>query len=250
MTSRPSRGSSTVQGKYSFKASQSCVRAKYDMGSTDLDDTESDFYGKASRLLFAVLWLMWQGDEETVSRLNARVANFNAGKWLRKHSVAATQATAKSRAPVLPISKLHNPYAGVSYAWQLTETVEQFLKRLPPEATQATPECPWIFICNPHVSRKAKYAAQNQGRRGNEDECPEEDGTQLARLIEGGSERLHYLRTFVDKVRKTDRAQNSISREVNKEKQRAVEDILRLAGLCKVRAGKEGFQLPIALLPG
>lgn len=137
-------------------------------------------------------------------------------------------------------SKLHNPYAGVPYAWQLTETIDDFLSRLPPATTEASEEVPWIFVCNPYISRKARPHAQSRGSRGNEDEAPEEEGTQLARAVEGGTERLHILTSFLGGLELAAKTKTVKTREANKERKAAVEDVLKLAHACRVRSGKVG----------
>lgn len=135
-------------------------------------------------------------------------------------------------------SHLHNPYAGISYAWQLTETVDQFLSRLPPSTTNQTPEVPWIFICNPYIPRVHKLESQGQFSRGNEDEAPEEEGSKTALVAEGGLERLHLVSKFVDGIQRSGKSKAFVEKEIRKERRQAVDDILNLAHLAKVRTGK------------
>ncbi|ROT42720.1 DUF1917-domain-containing protein [Sodiomyces alkalinus F11] len=193
------------------------------MEPISMDESESDFYGS----------------EDVVARLRNRVRTFDTAKWQRDR-----QAANRVRQPLLHgivpsnYPELYNPYAGVSYAWQFAETVEDFLVRLPPATTEATSACPWIYICNPSVRRKNNDEAQNQTSRGNEDEAPEEEGTQLASLIEGGAERLHLLRTFTEAARNTAQPPSRIQKGIREEKRHAVTDILTLAHKCRVQAGK------------
>lgn len=135
-------------------------------------------------------------------------------------------------------AELHNPYAGVPYAWQLTETVDDFLSRLPPATTTQTPETPWIYICNPYIPRVPKSESLNQTSKGNEDEGPEQDGSRLDVVIEGGMERLAILGNFVRELPKFGRPPSTTEREKNKERSQATLDILHLAHVGKVRAGK------------
>ncbi|ORY07555.1 hypothetical protein BCR34DRAFT_489419 [Clohesyomyces aquaticus] len=50
--------------------------------------------------------------------------------------------------PGLPPPDLHNIYQGKHDAWQLGESVDEFLKRLPP-VTTTVDVCPWIWVANP-----------------------------------------------------------------------------------------------------
>lgn len=74
--------------------------------------------------------------------------------------------------------------------------------------------------------------------KGNEDEGPEQDGSRLDVVIEGGMERLELLGNFVREVPKFGRPPSTTEREKNKERSQAVLDILHLAHVGKVRAGK------------
>ncbi|KAI8276021.1 hypothetical protein K4K59_009930 [Colletotrichum sp. SAR11_240] len=185
-----------------------------------MDSEESDFYG----------------DEDIIEGLEARVNSFNVAQWWEE--TRAVQLNRKAKAEPADSTKLHNPYAGVPYAWQLTETLSDFLNRLPPETTEGTADIPWIFICNPFIPRKSRFLAQNQFSSGNEDEAPEEDGSQLNTLVEGGTERLRILGNFVDGIHRTKKSATAKLLEINHEKKQAVKDVLSLAHACKVRSGK------------
>ncbi|KAL2752202.1 hypothetical protein ACRALDRAFT_1078234 [Sodiomyces alcalophilus JCM 7366] len=193
------------------------------MEPMSIDESESDFYGS----------------DDVIARLHDRVRTFDVARWRRERQASGHGCRTLPRRDVASNdSKLHNPYAGVSYAWQFSETVEEFLARLPPATTEATLGRPWIYICNPFIRRRTKDEAQNQASRGNEDEAPEEEGTQSARLIKGGTERLHLLTSFMEAARNTTRSSSRIQKEINEEKRHAVTDILMLAHACKVKAGK------------
>lgn len=175
-----------------------------------------------------------------VAELRARVDNLKASQAGRdwKPSAHITTEEKRRQRPSPNAPKLHNPYANVPYAWQLTETLHAFFKRLPPETTEATAQCPWIFICNPYIAREPKASARNQESKGNEDEAPEEEGTHLESFIEGGTQRLHLLADFAGGAKKSGMAPSVITRDVNKQMKQAVDDILMLAVSCKVKAGK------------
>ncbi|KAI5466495.1 hypothetical protein BGZ63DRAFT_132833 [Mariannaea sp. PMI_226] len=177
------------------------------------------------------------GDEETILGLHRRVDDFDVDEWVHEHNENPGRPLPQEH-PLIDTSHLHNPYAGVSYAWQLTETVDAFLQRLPPKTTEQINGIPWIYICNPFIYRVEKALGQSQGSKGNEDEAPEEEGSRTALVIEGGTERLGILRTFVDGTKKFQTAISAQEREISKERKLATRDILNLAHAAKVRAGK------------
>ena len=151
---------------------------------------------------------------------------------------------------VLEVARLHNAYEGVPFAWQLTETVDEFLARLPPRTTIQSPETPWIFICNPYIPRKARISDDGDGGaaekgRGNEDEAPGEEGSKVGLVIEAGLERLDLLRDFIEKTKAMARNPASAQRAINREREQAASDILALAHAAKVRAGKVRALYPL-----
>lgn len=179
------------------------------------------------------------GDDETVAALEARVDRFNVHDWKSHQQLNPGRPRPRDEA-LRARSKLHNPYAGVNFAWQLTETVDEFLTRLPPRTTSQS-QVPWIFICNPYVPRVAK-GHTGDGRaevgRGNEDEAPSEEGSQIGLVMEGGQERLDLLSAFIRKAESMSKSKTAAEKEANKERKQAAADILSLAHATKVRAGK------------
>lgn len=134
--------------------------------------------------------------------------------------------------------QLHNPYEGKSScAKQLRETVDAFLSRLPPATTDVDVDRPWIYVANPFIPRED---------RGGE-EAPAEFGAQLERFVEGGGERLQMHADEIREARergagsqrvKGGPSKAAVSRELAKQKEGCVNDILMLAKLLKVRTGK------------
>ncbi|KFA45800.1 hypothetical protein S40293_07334 [Stachybotrys chartarum IBT 40293] len=206
-----------------------------------MDPGDSDFYGK--RDVSKVVSRRQQplthvpGDEETASELQARVDRLDVEEWRQQHM---NYPDRPQRRPSVPAktSRLHNPYANVPYAWHLTETVDDFLKRLPPATTDVSESVPWIFICNPYIPRMKKEDGANQSIKGSEDEAPQEDGSKLFLVIEGGMERLELTKSFIDGLSKTGKSKFAIDKETRLERRKAAEDILNLAHAAKVRAGK------------
>ncbi|PQK10674.1 hypothetical protein BB8028_0002g09930 [Beauveria bassiana] len=177
------------------------------------------------------------GDCHTIEYLNQRVNSFDSDQWIMQHQEQPGWAQ-PCMLPTHAVAALHNPYAGVPFAWQLTETVDNFLARLPPAMTAQMPETPWIYICNPYIPRVAKSEGLGQTNKGNEDEGPEQEGARLDVVIEGGMERLELLDTFLREVPNFGIPPSTTEREKNKERSQATQDILHLAHIGKVRAGK------------
>ncbi|KAI1848334.1 hypothetical protein JX266_005640 [Neoarthrinium moseri] len=174
-----------------------------------------------------------------VAELESKVEAFDTDEWWALHGSVATPLKLQSRKITRPESShFHNAYAGFPYAWQLTETVDDFLGRLPPATTEGSKAGPWIFICNPFIERRSKQEAQNQNVRGCEDEAPEEDETDLHRFIEGGMERLHLVTDFHGEMNKSTVSPAVRGRERNKAAADATRDILALAHALHVRTGK------------
>ncbi|CAI4214607.1 unnamed protein product [Parascedosporium putredinis] len=144
------------------------------------------------------------GDEATVAGLNQRVEDFDVDEWCKDRALV----------PLLPTA------------------------RLPPATTDATFEVPWIYICNPYIPRKPKALAQNQKSRGNEDEGPEEHGSDLSVATSGGMERLHLLTSFIQGALAVGGNVPAVLKDIENEKMGAMQDILNLAHACKVRCGK------------
>ncbi|KAH9890880.1 DUF1917-domain-containing protein [Xylariomycetidae sp. FL2044] len=193
-----------------------------------MNSDDSDFYG----------------DDELVSDLKTRVHALDVETWWEDHEYheAASrpltiQARKQEAAAADEAPRFHNPYAGMAYAWQLTETVDDFLDRVPPATTSAIGG-PWIWICNPYIERKSKKEAANQYIRGCEDEVPEDDGADLKTLMNAGMERLHIARSFIDKWKNSGESQNIIARESGKAGRAAAKDILQLADQLSVKCGK------------
>lgn len=181
------------------------------------------------------------GDDSEVAVLESRAENFDVESYwrLRERSGMVQPGIKQDSSSPTPITnmasttstKLHNAYKGRVSAKQLSETIDDFLRRLPPATTDATPEIPWIYVANPYIPRDDKGG----------EEAPAEPGAQLQTFIEGGGERLElfgdFLRTKQDKGR-GGRAGNAMAREVSRERDACVGDILMLANAMKVRTGK------------
>ncbi|KAI1489682.1 hypothetical protein F5X96DRAFT_679574 [Biscogniauxia mediterranea] len=180
------------------------------------------------------------GDDDVAMDLKSRVRSFDVDGWWRDQKAVDTpmKVQARKQAGGASTTRLHNPFAGVPYAWQLTETVDAFLERLPPATTDATLQNPWIWICNPYIERKAKAEAENQMVRGGEDEMPEEEGARVRDLVEAGEERLHFAADFINMCKQSGQSQAFVTRESRKAGTDAAKDILALAKELRVTCGK------------
>lgn len=172
--------------------------------------------------------------------LQKRVDAFDVDAWEQHHGAHPGRPVPRDHI-VSGAPYLHNPYAGVPYAWQLTETVDDFLKRLPPATTTSVP---WVFICNPYIPRVNKRLSDTLQQKGpdNDNEAPDEEGSNVEIVVEGGEARLHLLRALIETAAQTKMAKSTKEKEMDKERKRAVNDILTLAHAAKVRAGKVCFR--------
>ncbi|KAJ3496032.1 hypothetical protein NLG97_g2961 [Lecanicillium saksenae] len=200
---------------------------------------------RLNRICLAGLTVL-PGDAATSEALGQRVKYFDPSDWIMQHQEHPGWAQPRIHPPEAG-AELHNPYAGVPYAWQLTETVDDFLVRLPPATTNQTLEIPWIYVCNPYIPRVPKGESLNQKLKGNEDEGPEQDGSRLDVVIQGGMERLELLGTFIRDVPKFGKPPSTTEKEKIHERSQASLDILHLAHVGKVRAGKVRAQYGVML---
>lgn len=181
----------------------------------------------------------YPGDEDVVADLESKTANFDVQKWWQDHEALETPLKLQGKSTPGKTTQFHNPRAGDTRSWQLTETVDAFLSRLPPATTEQTPGHDWIWICNPYIKRKSQAEAENQLVRGGEDEAPEDEGADLARLMQAGEERLHFASSFIAQSSQTPGVSKTLAtREAKKAGLDAAKDILELAKGLRVTCGK------------
>ncbi|KAK0724764.1 hypothetical protein B0H67DRAFT_482773 [Lasiosphaeris hirsuta] len=165
-------------------------------------DSDSDFYG----------------DENTASVLEARVNNFDIESWWRNRNEGATPTPREDPKSSSFSGHLHNRYEGKPGAWQLTESVDDFLARLPPATTNWQPGLDWIFIGNPFIPEETKHA----------DEA----------FLEGGTERLRLLSSFITQTKGSGKSPYVVSREISRARKETVQDLRELAAGCNTLSGK------------
>ncbi|KAI9723646.1 MAG: hypothetical protein M1812_000946 [Candelaria pacifica] len=100
------------------------------------------------------------GNDDLRLHLEIETSNFSPSTyWSTQHlslssiatsnlALAARQAAQKANV------KLYNPFEGQLSARQLTESVPEFLTRLPPLTSQASEVGPWIWVANPHSTKR------------------------------------------------------------------------------------------------
>lgn len=102
------------------------------------------------------------GDEEEQERLHSLCENTKPeGFWIHQHKDPNTirnNVLAKERkiSTLRSSQDLHNIYQGREDAWQLGESIDDFIDRLPPKTTSQFDLGPWIWVSNPHRSGRDK----------------------------------------------------------------------------------------------
>ncbi|KAL2024812.1 hypothetical protein VTK56DRAFT_5633 [Thermocarpiscus australiensis] len=161
------------------------------------------------------------GDEETISALEDRVNNIDLAAWWDRHKNAFADPLRRqgSRKPPAAAGPLHNEHEGDPYAWQLSESVDDFLARLPPATTDLRPGVEWIWISNPFIPPRPRQA--------------------LDRFLEAGTERLELFSSFQKMASASGgKSDVAIQRDVAKARAETAKDLRELAADCNVLTGK------------
>ncbi|KAK3322098.1 hypothetical protein B0H66DRAFT_601575 [Apodospora peruviana] len=165
-------------------------------------DSDSDFYG----------------DEETVSDLKARLDDFDVEDWWKtRHLITDRISHDEPKAPSAT-GNHHNMFAGLVGAWQLSESIDDFLARLPPSTTERMAGVDWIRIANPFAAPLDRPA--------------------LGTFREAGKERLQLLSAFADASNSSGKHRLLVKKEIQKEREDCVRDLRELAVVCRVLGGK------------
>lgn len=159
------------------------------------------------------------GDEATVSKLKTRVDAFDVERgWKTHQSFAEYISEQDPETSTSSVSRYHNLFQGHPGAWQLNETVDKFLARLPPSSTPRTHQIDWIRISNPFL--------------------PAGDRQMLGVLKEGGSERLDIFSRFIAATNASGKPLLRIKKEIQREREDTVNDLRHLAAMSNVLSGK------------
>ncbi|APA14044.1 hypothetical protein sscle_12g088140 [Sclerotinia sclerotiorum 1980 UF-70] len=181
---------------------------------------ESDFYG----------------DSATKESFEDRASEFDDTAYWKNHQPSLTEKADANVAQALasppPKSTMYNPYAGQECAWQLEESVEAFLKRLPPKTTQVSESIPWIYITNPFREAPKRIAIH--------EEAPPDKDSDWGKCVSEGNRLLQELRTLRNTIEKENSGKSTIAinRLIDKEKEAIVQKILDTAIDCQCTTGK------------
>lgn len=170
-----------------------------------------------------------------------RARRFDAREWWRNSVASLTSMAAndtKSTASKKAVT-LYNPYEGLPDSRQLSETVEEFLQRLPPRSTHTSEMITWIRIANPY--RKAPALESNQKINA---EGPPEEGSGWAQFVVLGGNMLDELTTIRHDIekQKSGKAKATITKAYNPLKNVIVQKLLDTAADLHCTSGKVMIQ--------
>lgn len=157
-------------------------------------------------------------------------------EWQRQQQVNPVAAIVLKQTPVE--RPLQNPYEGRSYmARQLSETIPDFVKRMPPLTSSG--DGSWIWIANPVV--KGKGNGNNNGK----------DRFDLANFQDLGVQLLENFdakRTQIESEN-VGKVQSTITRKLGPHRDKLKEDILDIAIKHGVTSGKVSLTASAAKMP-
>ncbi|KAK2804453.1 hypothetical protein FQN51_002097 [Onygenales sp. PD_10] len=173
------------------------------------------------------------GDEETITTLEHAVSLFNPlTYWKTTHptslsTIAAMQRDEDAKMDIDPKKEqdIDNPPPGCTQTRLSTETIPQFLARLPPSTTKQSAVGPWIWIRNPTVpiTTGTKEGIINLQQRG-------------AELLETFAARVSLL-----EAQYKDQPRTQLIRKINIERRKVDADILQTARGNGILSGKWMF---------
>lgn len=217
---------------------------------------ESDFYGSFPLLPLhlTINNLTTPGDYDTKAELEAQISAFDPLTYwetkrptlneIASHNLSTQEEKGKA--------KLYNPYAGLLCARQLSETVPEFLARLPPSTTlvMGNKYTPWIFIANPYrkiekkdggnQSQSQSHQSQvlDPGTEGPPAGVEDRDGF----AVEGRSllEELFQVQAGIEHKNKG-KPKSTVTKLVNVARYKIVKSILDAAVKHKYTSGKVNY---------
>lgn len=105
---------------------------------------------------FNTLTLQWKlpGDDDLRAELERRVAEYDPSSyWRTAHlslpAIAAAYRRTHTTSAVTPPKPLYNRHEGDPSGRQLSETIPEFLARLPPSTTLMSDMGPWLWVADP-----------------------------------------------------------------------------------------------------
>jgi hypothetical protein len=182
------------------------------------------------------------GDEAVRQDLEGQVADFNVSEWWQNKMTSPTEiAEANVKSGMKQkTATLYNPYEGQFCqfcARQLSESVEDFLQRLPPQTTPVSEHIPWIFIANPY--RKAPKAEEvKQGDINGE--APSDEDSDWAQFVVRAGKLLKELTVIMNdiKKKKAGQAKASITKAYHAQRDLIVNKVLDTAVELHCTSGK------------
>jgi hypothetical protein len=168
-----------------------------------------------------------------------RALAFDPAEYLKHTSPSLTEVANANmeNSKALKAATLYNPYEGHVAGRQLTETVDEFLERLPPATTQASELTPWIYIANPY--RKAPKA-EGSDQKMISGEAPPDEKSDWAQLVILGGNLLEELKTIRNSIekQKAGQAKAVITKAINIQKDKIVKKLLDTAVELHCTSGK------------
>lgn len=179
------------------------------------------------------------GPASTKAAFLTRTSNFDPERWWKQdhQNLTALAANSISSRHGRDSATLYNPYDGVCSARQLDETVREFLARVPPATSQVKTSFPWILIANPYIPRPK---ATLKDEKPSMDEGPPEVESQWSQFCTLGRTLLNEL-TISKKITEKEmegRDGQSITRAVNRERDRVLDRIIDYAKMLHCTSGK------------
>jgi hypothetical protein len=137
------------------------------------------------------------GDAKTREELEERTRSLDIEKWFENHTPSLTTEADANNGSTDPRAHMRNPYEGLVQARQLSESVDEFLKRLVPSKTIQSPEIPWIRIANPFLPHKKEKTIDDDVL----DEGPLLGDSNFQNFIAKGKTVLQELRVAINEVK-------------------------------------------------
>lgn len=175
--------------------------------------------------------------------LEGQAAAFNVPQWWEGKFMSPTEMAEENtkNATKPKAAPLYNPYEGRSCARQLSESVEDFLRRLPPQTTPLSTQIPWIFIANPY--RKTRRQAEDREQQDTRGEAPLDEESDWAQFVIYGNiylEELMITRHDIEK-KMAGQAPSSITKAINDQKSLIVKKLFEIAGELHCASGKASY---------
>ncbi|KAI9745997.1 MAG: hypothetical protein M1818_000678 [Claussenomyces sp. TS43310] len=180
------------------------------------------------------------GDHDITSTLESRAESMDVeGFWKEKKPslMEIAEANRIKRSGIHAMS-LYNPYEGSVFGRQLDESVDDFLKRLPPATNQVSDTIPWIRIANPYTTRESLSPDASANNAG--EEAPQEESSRWASFVTTGNIVLRHLAQARKNYEVEFASQPAMrrTRALNSERDQAVKKIQELAAEKHCVAGK------------